>query len=107
MFKIKGKYASSTEKRRLVWDEIIWPLILEIERPYFTSDEYHIKRDLYCKEYNISPSKIAGGFVSLIIKNMLTKDSNNIYSINYKLIPYLRKRMVLSYGQAAKEVSTK
>ncbi len=108
MFNTKGKYASSTENRRLVWDEIIWPLILEKDRPYFTIEEYHIKRDLYCKEHNISLSKISGGFVSLIIKNMIIKDSNNnIYSIHYKLIPYLRKKIVLSYGQAAREVSTK
>jgi hypothetical protein len=108
MFNTKGKYASSTENRRLVWDEIIWPLILEKDRPYFTIEEYRIKRDLYCKEHNISLSKIAGGFVSLIIKNMIIKGSNhNIYSIHYKLIPYLRKKIVLSYGQAAREVSTK
>jgi hypothetical protein len=32
----KGKHASSTENRRLVWEYEIWPLILEDNRNYFT-----------------------------------------------------------------------
>ncbi|GIU71444.1 MAG: hypothetical protein KatS3mg003_0923 [Candidatus Nitrosocaldaceae archaeon] len=108
MYRVKGKYAASTENRRIVWDGIIWPLVLEKDRPYFTVQEYHEKRDAYYKEHDISPNKIAGGFVSLIVKGLLIKDSDkDIYSIHYKLIPYLRKRMVLSYGQAAREIATK
>ncbi len=28
----KGKYATSTENRRLMWEYIIWPLVLELIR---------------------------------------------------------------------------
>ncbi len=108
MYELKGKYASSTENRRIVWEGIIWPLILENDRAYFTVEEYHKKRDAYLLTHDISTSKIAGGFVSLIVKGLLIKDENkDIYSIHYKLIPYLRKKVMLSYGQAARDVSAK
>jgi hypothetical protein len=32
----KGKYATSTENRRLMWEYIIWPLVLELNKNYFT-----------------------------------------------------------------------
>ena len=32
----KGKYAYSTGNRVFVWKNIIWPLILEVNRPWFT-----------------------------------------------------------------------
>ena len=41
----KGKYATSTENRRLVWEYIIWPLILRTNKNYFTPEEYHKMRD--------------------------------------------------------------
>jgi hypothetical protein len=41
----KDKYATSTEKRRLVWENIIWSLILELNRSYFTAKKYHKMRD--------------------------------------------------------------
>ena len=31
----KGKYATSTENRRLMWEYIIWPLVLELSKSYF------------------------------------------------------------------------
>ncbi|GIU71353.1 MAG: hypothetical protein KatS3mg003_0832 [Candidatus Nitrosocaldaceae archaeon] len=108
MHELKGKFASSTEKRRIVWEEIIWPLILEKDRPYFTIEEYHKKRDKYSKENNINLKIITGGFVSLIVKGLIIKDKDpDVYYIHYKLIPYLRKKTVLSYGQAAREVTVK
>ena len=30
--KSKGKHASSTENRRMVWESVVWPLVLEINR---------------------------------------------------------------------------
>ena len=87
----KGKHASSTENRRLVWEHVIWPLVLDVNRNYFTLKEYHIKRDTVCKEKNILPSRIAGGFVSLLVKGILIREKN-IYSIHYKIIPYMRKK---------------
>ena len=41
----KGKYAYSTGNRVFVWKNIIWPLILEVNRPWFTLKEYRTKRD--------------------------------------------------------------
>ena len=35
--KVKGKMASLTENRRLSWEIIVWPLILELDRPFFYS----------------------------------------------------------------------
>ena len=46
----KGKHASSTENRRLVWEYVIWPLVLDVNRNYFTLNEYHTQRDTVCKE---------------------------------------------------------
>lgn len=102
----KGKHASSTENRRLVWEYVIWPLILDINKNYFTLQEYHVKRDKVCKEKNILPSKIAGGFVSLLVKGILIREKN-MYSIHYKLIPYLRKKVILDYGTVIREINTK
>jgi hypothetical protein len=92
----KGKYASSTENRRLVWEYIIWPLILDLDKSYFTPDEYHKMRDRVSKERNIPISKMAGGIVSLLVKGILTQDKK-YYSIHYKLIPYMRKKVHLDY----------
>ncbi len=102
----KGKHASSTENRRLVWEYVIWPLILDVNKNYFTLQEYHVKRDKVCEEKNILPSKIAGGFVSLLVKGILIREKN-IYSIHYKLIPYMRKKVNLDYGTVIREINTK
>src|SRR5690242_4626627 len=102
----KGKHASSTENRRMVWEKVVWPLILEVNRSYFTLREYHVKRNEFCNLYNIRPSKVAGGFVSLLIKGILIREKN-IYSIHYRLIPYMRKKVSLEYGLVIREVNTK
>ena len=36
----KGKYAYTTGNRVFVWKNIIWPLLLEVNRPWFTLKEY-------------------------------------------------------------------
>ncbi|HEX9677344.1 hypothetical protein [Nitrososphaera sp.] len=102
----KGKHASSTENRRMVWESVVWPLILDLNKPYFSLKEYHAKRDRFCKDTGMRASKVAGGFVSLLIKGIIARNKN-IYSIHYRLIPYLRKRAVLEYGQVIREVNTK
>jgi hypothetical protein len=108
MLRAKGKYASSTENRRLVWENIVWPLVLEKDRPYFTIEEYHAMRDEFCEKEGINQSKVAGGFVSLIVKGLLVKDKDkDLYSIHYRIIPYMRKRIKLEYGQAVREIITK
>lgn len=106
IIKRKGKHASSTENRRIVWENVVWPLVLKINRSYFTLKEYHAKRDEFCRVTGVSPSKVAGGFVSLLIKNIITKNKN-IYSIHYRLIPYMRKKAPLEYGLVIREVNTK
>ena len=102
----KGKHASSTQNRRMVWENIIWPLVLDVNRSYFTLMEYHSKRDYFCKNKKIQSSKVAGGFVSLLVKGILIRQKS-IYSIHYRLIPYMRKKANLEYGQAIREASTK
>ncbi len=108
MLRTKGKYASSTENRRLVWENIVWPMILENDRPYFTIEEYHARRDNYCNQMEINQSKVAGGFVSLIVKGLLIKEKNkDVYCVHYRIIPYMRKKIKLEYGQAVREIITK
>ena len=102
----KGKHAHSTEYRRLIWEMIVWPLIIEQNRPYFSINEYQSKRVLFSKESNIPSSKLSGGLISLVVKGILIKEEN-IYSLHYRLIPYLRKKSILTYGQALKETYTK
>jgi hypothetical protein len=102
----KGKHAHSTEYRRLIWEMIVWPLIIEKNRPYFSIDEYQLKRIIFSKESNIPSSKLSGGLISLVVKGILIKEEN-VYSLHYRLIPYLRKKAILTYGQALKETYTK
>ena len=104
--RVKGKHASSTENRRMVWENVVWPLVLDMNRSYFTLKEYHAKRDLFCKRTGVSPSKVAGGFVSLLVKGIIVR-SKNIYSIHYRLIPYMRKKADLEYGLVTREIYTK
>ncbi len=102
----KGKHASSTENRRMVWENVVWPLVLDINRSYFSLKEYHEKRNAFCTDTGTLPSKVAGGFVSLLIKGIITRNKN-IYSIHYRLIPYMRKKAPLEYGLVIREVNTK
>ena len=102
----KGKHAHSTEYRRLIWEMIVWPLIIEQNRPYFSINEYQSKRVLFSKESNLPSSKLSGGLISLVVKGILVKEEH-IYSLHYRLIPYLRKKAILTYGQALKETYTK
>src|SRR5690349_18531386 len=65
---IKGKYATSTENRRMMWEFMIWPLVLQLNRSYFTAREYHKVRNKISIEKNIPVSRMAGGIVSLKVK---------------------------------------
>ena len=106
MLRDKGKYASATENRRLVWEKVMWPLILELNNISFTTLQYKKKRDAVCKELRIPSSKIAGGFVSLLLKGILYKE-NDLYSIHYRLIPYMRLKADCDYATAVRETNTK
>jgi len=102
----KGKYASATQNRRLVWEKVMWPLILELNSVSFTMEQYKKKRNEICKELNIPPSRIAGGFVSLLLKGILYKEKD-LYSIHYRLIPYMRLKADCDYAMAVRETSAK
>jgi len=84
----------------------MWPLILELNAISFTSKQYKKRRDEVCKELSIPASKIAGGFVSLLLKGILYKE-NDLYSIHYRLIPYMRLGANCDYSTAVREASTK
>jgi hypothetical protein len=102
----KGKYASATENRRFVWIEIVWPLILEINDVAFSLKQYQMKRDQICKKNNVKKSIISRGLVSLIQKGILLKE-NYIYSIHFRLIPYMRLKANCDYATAVHEVRFK
>lgn len=102
----KGKYASATQNRRLVWEKVMWPLILELNSVSFTTEQYKRKRNEVCKDLQIPPSRIAGGFVSLLLKGVLYKEKD-LYSIHYRLIPYMRLKADCDYATAVREISTK
>ena len=102
----KGKYASATENRRFTWENVMWPLILELNSVSFTMEQYKKKRDGVCEKFDIPPSRIAGGFVSLLLRGILYKE-NDLYSIHYRLIPYMRLKAECDYATAIREGSTK
>jgi len=106
MLSEKGKYATATENRRFVWAEIIWPLILEINDVVFTLQQFQNKRQRVCERENISINIPSRGLASLLQKGIIIKE-NNIYSIHYKLIPYMRLKATCDYATAIHEVRIK
>jgi hypothetical protein len=106
MLSEKGKYATATENRRFVWAEIIWPLILEINDVIFTLQQFQNKRQRVCEGKNISINIPSRGLASLLQKGIIIKE-NNIYSIHYKLIPYMRLKAICDYATAIHEVRIK
>ncbi len=103
MLSDKGKYASATENRRFVWHEIVWPLILEINDVAFTLKQYQKKRDEICYSKGVDMSTISRGLVSLLQKGILIKE-NDLYSIHYRLIAYMRLKSECDYATAMQEV---
>jgi len=102
----KGKYASATENRRFVWAEVVWPLILELNDVAFTLKQYQKKRDEVCKEKNVDITTTSRGLVSLMQKEILLKEED-LYSIHYRLIPYMRLKAKCDYATAIHEVRIK
>ena len=106
MLSEKGKYASATENRRLVWSEIIWPLILQINDVAFSLKQFQEKREKVCNEKNISINIPSRGLVSLMQKGIIRKEGK-VYSIHYRLIPYMRLKATCNYATAIHEVRLK
>jgi len=106
MLSEKGKYASATENRRWVWSEIIWPLILQVNDVAFSLKQFQEKREKVCNEKNISINIPSRGLVSLMQKGIIRKEGN-IYSIHYRLTPYMRLKATCDYATAIHEVRLK
>jgi len=106
MLREKGKYATSTQNRRIVWHKIIWPLILELDDVVFSLKQYQKKRDEICNKDNLKISEMSRGLVSLLQKGIILKESN-MYSIHYRLIPYMRVKAECEYSTAMNEVRMK
>jgi len=106
MLSEKGKYASATENRRFVWAEIVWPLILEINDVAFSLKQYQKKRDQVCEKNNVNVTVTSRGLVSLMQKGILLKE-DDIYSIHFRLIPYMRLKANCDYATAIHEVRIK
>ena len=103
MLRQKGKYATATDNRRFVWSEIVWPLILEINDVAFTLEQYQKKRDDVCKKKNVSITMVSRGLASLLQKGILLKE-NNLYSIHYRLIAYMRLKAECDYATTIHEI---
>ena len=102
MLSEKGKYASATENRRFVWKEIVWPLVIEHNSAEFTLMQYQKKRDETCTKYGISVNALSRGLASLLQKGIIIKE-NNMYSIHYRLIAYMRVKADCDYPTAINE----
>ena len=106
MLREKGKYATSTQNRRIVWHKIIWPLILDLDDVVFSLKQYQKKRDEICNKDNLKISEMSRGLVSLLQKGIILKESD-MYSIHYRLIPYMRVKAECDYSTAMNEVRMK
>ena len=102
MLSEKGKYAAATQNRRMVWEQIVWPLILEIDDVAFSVKQYQKKRDQICQKNNLKISDISRGLASLLQKGILLKEDNT-YSIHYRLIAYMRMKADCDYATAINE----
>ena len=102
MLSEKGKYATATQNRRTVWENIVWPIILEIDDVSFSLKQYQKKRDEICQKNNFKISEMSRGLASLIQKGVLIKEKNS-YSIHYRLIAYMRVKADCDYPTAINE----
>ena len=103
MLSEKGKYASATENRRFVWKEIVWPLVLEINDVAFSLKQFHVKRNQICEIKDITVGGASRGLVSLMRKGILLKE-RDMYSIHFRLIPYMRLKANCDYATAIHEI---
>ena len=102
MLSEKGKYAAATQNRRTVWEKIIWPLILEIDDVTFSVKQYQKKRDEVCHNNNFKILELSRGLASLLQIGVIIKE-DNMYSIHYRLIAYMRLKADCDYATAINE----
>ena len=98
----KGKYAASTQNRRIVWEKVVWPIILEIDDITFSIKQYQKKRDEVCHNNNFKISEMSRGLASLLQRGIIIKE-DNMYSIHYRLIAYMRLKADCDYATAINE----
>jgi hypothetical protein len=102
----KARTKDSTENLlRMIWELVVWPLILENDRTYFSIEEYRVKMAEFCAVYEIQPLKLSGLLIAMVAKGLLTKRGNTC-SIHSRHMPYMKKKISLGYGRAVKEVYT-
>ena len=106
MLREKGKYASATQNRRIAWEKIVWPLILDLDDVVFSLKQYQKKRDEVCQKNNLKISEMSRGLVSLLQKGLIIKE-NATYSIHYRIIPYMRLKADCDYATAINETKMK
>lgn len=99
----RGKHANATAQRRFVWAEIVWPMVLRTRSAAFTLEQYQRARDEACGGSGISIHSAARGLASLQQRGMVRKEGR-LYSIHYRLIPYMRLGAQCSYATAVGEV---
>jgi hypothetical protein len=64
-------------------------------------------RSEFSRIYDIRPSSnLSGGLISLVNKGVLAKNKDT-YSIDYRLVSYMRRKTKLEYGFAVKETYAK
>jgi len=102
MLSEKGKYAAATQNRRTVWEKIIWPLILESNDVTFSVKQYQKKRDDVCSKNNFKILETSRGLASLLQKGVILKE-DDMYSIHYRLIAYMRVKADCDYATAINE----
>jgi len=81
-------------------------VILEINDVSFTLKQYQKKRDEICKNDDATIGTTSRGLASLIQKGFLFKEKD-LYSIHYRLIPYMRLKADCDYGTAIREIKIK
>lgn len=100
----KRESKGSTENfLRMIWELVVWPLILENDRAYFAVEEYRVKMEELCEVYGIQPGKLSGFLIALVAKGLLTK-RGDAYWIHSRHMLYMQKKISLGYGRAVKEV---
>lgn len=100
----KARTKDSTENLlRMIWELVVWPLILENDRTYFSVEEYRVKMAEFCAVYEIQPLKLSGLLIAMVAKGLLTKRGNTC-SIHSRHMPYMKKKISLGYGRAVKEI---
>lgn len=98
-----GKHANATAQRRFVWARIIWPLVLGTRNPAFTLEEYQRARDAACAGSQVSVHSASRGLASLQQRGLVRREGR-LYSIHYRLIPYMRLGAECGYATAVAEV---